>query len=150
MSGLFDRVVAFTEEFTETDAVETAEYCQWDKCGEFWSAFKMENIQTGIFYNVFLGIIMIAAQLFHSRNDILSQFFVRSFWFHLLHLYKWKDQSNFLLCLFVQNENFTIFVSANRNSEYRNYANFAKRYGTAVTIYYKVKTTFMPQQTSVS
>lgn len=37
-----------------------------------------------------------------------------------------------------------IFVSVNRNSEYRNYANFAKRYGAAVTIYYKVKTTFMP------
>ncbi|MBD9130046.1 hypothetical protein, partial [Alistipes finegoldii] len=37
-----------------------------------------------------------------------------------------------------------IFVSVNRNSEYRNYANFAKRYGTAVTTYYKVKTTFTP------
>lgn len=32
------------------------------------------------------------------------------------------------------------------NSEYRNYANFAKRYGDAVTTYHKVKTTFMPHE----
>ena len=49
---------------------------------------KVKNIQTGIFYNVFLGIVMFAAQLFHPRNDILSQFLVRPFWFRLLHLYK--------------------------------------------------------------